>query len=252
MCERVCVSVCVCEIAVLAPLELQWTNGGIPGKTLGYPLFSTICSSGQRPNIFMDAYSLATVGRLHCSHAAVEVTNLAERQSIRNTIKSSQSEKFYAAAAAATAYFPSTPPKKPHGPTKKLCKKCRKSDEKKVSQTAKFAGARWELPLSGKIGEGGKGKWEKGHHKSATTNNFVCHIWGGAFPFLISFFFFCLRRGLKTFNNAPKLPSDFFHIINLVLRSRLMWSGHQWRSSDYFSATATEQPEEGNSQLFQH
>lgn len=61
----------------------------------------------------MDAYSLATVGRLHCSHAAVEVTNLAERQSIRNTIKSSQSEKFYAAAAAATAYFPSTPQKAP-------------------------------------------------------------------------------------------------------------------------------------------
>jgi len=89
----------------------------------------------------MDAYSLATVGRLHCSHAAAEVTNLAERQSIRNTIKSSQSEKFYAAAAAATAYFPPNP-RHPLGPTKKLSKKCRKSEEKKVSQTAKFAGAR--------------------------------------------------------------------------------------------------------------
>lgn len=72
----------------------------------------------------MDAYSLAAVGRLHCSHAAAKVaeaTNLAERQSIRNTIKSSQSEKFYAAAATgAAAYFP----------TKKLSKNAGKAPRK--------------------------------------------------------------------------------------------------------------------------
>lgn len=188
-----------------------------------------ISSSSRRPNIFMDAYSLATVGRLHCSHAAAKVaeaTNLAERQSIRNTIKSSQSEKFYAAAATATtaaaAYFP----------TKKLRKMQEKCREKKKFRKQKSLLAPDESYLSPAVRRGapaGVLGVTKGAATKAQPQITLFATYEAASP-LFSLFFVCLRRGLKTFNNASKLPSDFFHIINFGFKKQLMWSGHQWRS----------------------
>lgn len=77
---------------------------------------------------------------------------LAERQSIRNTIKSSQSEKFYAARQSST---------------KKWRKKLPAKKKEKTLQTAKFAGAQLERSHSYLMG--------RRNHKSASTNNFVCH-----------------------------------------------------------------------------
>lgn len=61
-------------------LEPQWTDmKGDVRDAQGVPFLAWRSPQVARPNIFMDAYSLATVGRLHCSHAAAEATNLAEK-----------------------------------------------------------------------------------------------------------------------------------------------------------------------------
>lgn len=73
---------------------------------------------------------LATCWAAYIVHMLPLLLVLAERQSIRNTIKSSQSEKFYAARQSSTKKW-----------RKKL--PARKKKEKTL-QTAKFAGAQLE------------------------------------------------------------------------------------------------------------
>lgn len=73
---------------------------------------------------------LATCWAAYIVHMLPLLLVLAERQSIRNTIKSSQSEKFYAARQSSTKKW-----------RKKLPAKKKKE---KTLQTAKFAGAQLE------------------------------------------------------------------------------------------------------------
>lgn len=185
---------------------------------------STICVE-SRPAEGNGKWGLRWAAHFHsCLHSALAtcwaayivhmlpLLLLAERQSIRNTIKSSQSEKFYAARQSSTKKWRKKLPAKKG----KLCKQ------------QSLLAPNWR----GAIADDDDYLMGRRNHKSASTNNFVCptlpsHLSSLSCPSLMLVTHMqrrlrvCLRRGLRTFNNAQ---SDFFRIINLTRVRR----AHTW------------------------
>lgn len=114
------------------------------------------------------------------------------------------------------------PPKSPMVQQRNCVKNAGKATRKKFRKQQSLLAPDENYLCREKLVRAGRGNGKRGTTKALPQITLFATYEAALFPFLFHFFFFCLRRGLKTFNNAPKLPSDFFHIINLVLRSRLM------------------------------
>lgn len=124
---------------------------------------------------------------------------LAERQSIRNTIKSSQSEKFYAARQSST---------------KKWRKKLPAKKRRKLCKQQSLLAPNWRGAIADE--DYLMGRRNRTTKALAQTTLFATRSPGPSLTLVTHMqrrLRVCLRRGLRTFNNAQ---SDFFRIINLT------------------------------------